>query len=508
MTFKTKTSLMAAAALTAMMLAACGGDDDGGEVPVPTPNPNNPSNPSNPSNPRATGRIEPYDLPAKAEAKAAARSHLPAQAPIAQVDLGALAQAKSDEVLNQNSGPGVPLQIGLARPAQATAAAGDFAGLLSWTPTADGAQVAAIRFTSDQAYGVRLGLKVEQLPEEAVLRFYGDVNDAAGGEVVEVSAKKVLELLALNRQAGVKGDEAVTYWGPDFGGAATTLEIELPATVRATDVQLSVPSVMHNVIDPARVHDFQLKGIGDAGSCNLNVTCNSALLNTESRAEAQMSFASNGKQYVCSGTLMNDARNSGTPYFLTANHCLSTQAVASTLQTRWFFRAASCGSANSMYSGARQLSGGARMLYASANTDTAFMQLNEQPPAGVRYAGSYFGGVVGLETEVTGVHNPRGDLQKYSIGTVKAYARQVQTSQGTALQTSATPQNFLAVVWSQGTTEGGSSGSGLFRTIGSTRYVVGQLFGGDASCANREGGDAYGRFDLAYSAALSRWLNP
>ena len=99
-------------------------------------------------------------------------------------------------MLNQNSGPGVPLQIGLARPAQATAAAGDFAGLLSWTPTADGAQVAAIRFTSDQAYGVRLGLKVEQLPEEAVLRFYGDVNDAAGGEVVEVSAKKVLELLA------------------------------------------------------------------------------------------------------------------------------------------------------------------------------------------------------------------------------------------------------------------------------------------------------------------------
>ena len=51
-TFKTKTSLMAAAALTAMMLAACGGDDDGGEVPVPTPNPNNPSHPSNP---RATG---------------------------------------------------------------------------------------------------------------------------------------------------------------------------------------------------------------------------------------------------------------------------------------------------------------------------------------------------------------------------------------------------------------------------------------------------------------------
>ena len=58
--------------------------------------------------------------------------------------------------------------------------------------------MAVIRFMSDQAYDVRLNLKVEQLPEEAVLRFYGDVNDAAGGEVVEVSAKKVLELLAFN----------------------------------------------------------------------------------------------------------------------------------------------------------------------------------------------------------------------------------------------------------------------------------------------------------------------
>ena len=64
--------------------------------------------------------------------------------------------------------------------------------------------------------------------------------------------------------------------------------------------------------------------------------------------------------------------------------------------------------------------------------------------------------------------------------------------------------------WQKGTTEGGSSGSGVFVTVveNQTRYLVGQLYGGSASCSNREGGDAYGRFDLAYSAALSRWLNP
>jgi lysyl endopeptidase len=35
---------------------------------------------------------------------------------------------------------------------------------------------------------------------------------------------------------------------------------------------------------------------------------------------------------------------------------------------------------------------------------------------------------------------------------------------------------------------------------------VGQLFGGDSSCTNTTGSNVYGRFDQAYSAALSTWL--
>ena len=509
----TRKTGLALAALAALTLTACGGDGDDAPppapapVPQPAPTPTPPApTPTPPAPAPARDRIEPFDLPAGKNSAEPARSRLPAQAAVAQINLGALAQAKSDTVLNQTSGPGVPVQIGLSRAVQASASADNLAALLNWTPTPQGTQIAAVRFTSAQAHGVRLGLKIERLPEGAQLRFYGDASD----EVQEISASQVLELLALNRQAdGASASQ--TYWSPDFGGETTTLEIELPAGASAADVQLAVPTLIHNVIDPARVHDFQLKGIGDSGSCNLNVTCNSALLNTESRAEAQMVYVkADGESYVCSGTLMNDARNSRIPYFLTANHCLSTQSEASTLQTRWFFRAASCGSATSLYSGSQRLTRGARMLYASASTDTAFMQLNEAPPAGVRYAGSYFGGVVPLEAAVTGVHHPKGDLQKYSRGGVRSYTRLQHTSQGTLMLEDSTPQNFLTVQWLEGTTEGGSSGSGLFASTenGQKRYLVGQLFGGDASCANRRGGDAYGRFDLAYNAALKRWLNP
>ncbi|WP_226858627.1 trypsin-like serine peptidase [Diaphorobacter aerolatus] len=62
--------------------------------------------------------------------------------------------------------------------------------------------------------------------------------------------------------------------------------------------------------------------------------------------------------------------------------------------------------------------------------------------------------------------------------------------------------------WTQGTTEGGSSGSSLLYTIGSTRYVTGTLYGGLANCSNLNGKDWYGRFDTPYKAKLKQWLNP
>ncbi len=61
-------------------------------------------------------------------------------------------------------------------------------------------------------------------------------------------------------------------------------------------------------------------------------------------------------------------------------------------------------------------------------------------------------------------------------------------------------------MWSQGLTEGGSSGSGLFLNNG--HYLVGQLYGGSSLCGSSSGPDFYGRFDVAYNAALSQWLSP
>ena len=63
------------------------------------------------------------------------------------------------------------------------------------------------------------------------------------------------------------------------------------------------------------------------------------------KAVAHLEFEDGGDFFVCSGGLLNDAQSSGTPYLLTANHCFSDQATASTLEAFWDFRTASCNGA-------------------------------------------------------------------------------------------------------------------------------------------------------------------
>ena len=139
--------------------------------------------------------------------------------------------------------------------------------------------------------------------------------------------------------------------------------------------------------------------------------CATSTWGNESLATARMVFMSGGSSYVCTGTLMNDNDPSTyIPFFLTANHCIPTQTVASTLQTYWFYRASSCNS-GSLSPSTQTLTGGATLLYASSVTDTSFMQLNSTPPAGALYSG-WTANLPALNTPGTAIHNPKRRFAK------------------------------------------------------------------------------------------------
>ena len=183
--------------------------------------------------------------------------------------------------------------------------------------------------------------------------------------------------------------------------------------------------------------------------------------------------------------------------------------VASTLETKWFYRSASCGS-TSVNAGVQTLRGGATLLYANAGTDTSFMRLNDAVPNGVVFAG-WDSRTASGSGNIKGLHHPSGDLQKVSVGTLAGFANCSSSNGSAAFSCSGATQadgNHLVTRWSSGITEGGSSGSPLFSGSGGSFYVIGQLHGGSSSCSARTNPDVYGRFDLAFNAALKNWLAP
>lgn len=397
--------------------------------------------------------------------------------------------------------PGRPIQIGSARVLSATTDVQRTRGLLQFMPGAAGdGLTAAVSFSSPGAAGIRLGLLVEALPPGARVRGYA--ND--GDTLFELSGAEILDAIERNRSGGDLGVHGRTFWTPAVDSDEVTLQIALPAAASPESVKVSVPLLSHMTVTTRALETLL---VSTSGSCEIDVSC-SPEVDDQSRATARMIFVAAGFSFACTGTLLNDVRSSGTPYFLSANHCISSQTAASSLTTYWFYRSSSCNS-QALSPEMQRLNGGATLLYASMETDTSFMRLNNPPPPTATFAG-WSSAPPQSGQDLVGIHHPHADLQKISRGVFDGFMYCGLPSPDVfncRFATQATG-NYLSARWSQGTVESGSSGSGLFAAIGSGRFLVGQLKGGSASCLQPSGLNAYGRFDLAYNAALNRWLSP
>ncbi|MEF9964860.1 MAG: trypsin-like peptidase domain-containing protein [Comamonas sp.] len=407
-----------------------------------------------------------------------------------------------EKTLASDEASGPALQIGTARAVAATTSVAQTQSALQWTALPSGQQVAAINIQSTGAYGLRAGVLVDSLPDGALLRIYSQEHPDA---IVEHSGAQINALLAQNRKAGETGTAANTWWTPDVGAGDATVEVVLPAGTATNALRISIPMVSHiyqNLSLPTEAEWAETAKADTSAPCNLDASCTNNY-QIERNAVAQMVYTlSDGNSYLCTGTLMNDTKGEYTPYFLTANHCISTQSVASTLQTNWFYRSSSCNSGVPGVKSTRR-SAGATLLYATSTTDSSFLKLNEMPPAGVTLSGWDARKEVQIGDEVYGLHHPGGNLLKYSVGGVYEFSN-CMSSGGTGIScsTSDSSSNFYSVRWSQGTTEGGSSGSGLFRN----ERLIGTLYGGVSSCMAQSGQSRYGRFDQVFNDRIWRWL--
>ncbi len=493
--------------LAGVAAVSCGGGSDsaGGNVTL--------SGAAQPQAQQVTVTVESATMPERStrqstqdKASAARRAVLSHSVRLGPMDAQQTQQLQKNQVA-RSLGERLPRQVGVPRDLAATASESAMAQTLRWQGAADGGQAAAISFTSAQAVRLRLGLLVRALPDRAVVRVYAQT----GAAVHETTGFDINAMLARNRDGGDLGDAARVYWAPPVEGDEATLEIELPRGVAAADVRVAVPQLSHIVAkalggstDPAT------QAIGDSAVCQKDITCANGAYDTEGNATAQLSFVSAGATYLCTGTLMGTSDGSFIPYLLTANHCFSTQTEASSLVSTFFFRSTSCDVLQSRPTS--RVTGGATLLYSSATTDTTFVRLANNAPAGATFAG-WSNAPAPLNAAMLGVHHPKGDLQSYSVGGLAGFRTCVTQADDSVVCTASTSSSapFMRVNWTQGLTEGGSSGSGVWASLNGGRYLVGQLFAGISSCslaASNGNYSTYGRFDLAYNAALSRWLSP
>lgn len=480
-----KLSWMAAAVVA---LSACGGSDDN-DQPDPGPNPN-------PGDLYTYTQVEGRRLTKSAAVENVKTVALLVNAPANTVRLGAL---PADQAFI-DYGAGKAVRVAASRSLAGTATAAQTRQALTWSSNASGQAVGAIAFQAEGAFGIRLGLLVDALPNGSVLR----VSSAASGNTVfEATGAEVNAALARNAAAGETDANGRTWWTPNLGSDQVLLSITLPAGASAADLAVAIPTLSHQFVDVNTLSISKATGIGAAEACEVDVTCASDGANQRD-AVARMAFQSGGNGYYCTGTLLNDAANSGRPYFITANHCISTQSQATSLQTDWFFRSATCNS-GALSANSTKRYNGAKLLWSRTGNDMTLLQLNDAPPAGVWLSGWDAGlnNQADALKNVFDVHHPVGDLAKIANGAVVNYGNCTYSAGGLSCAGSADGSaQFYQVKWNRGTTEGGSSGSGLVKG----GYLIGTLTGGSATCSNQTGSDYFGRLDVGMSGGMNKWL--
>ncbi|WP_440222283.1 trypsin-like serine peptidase [Dokdonella sp. MW10] len=358
-----------------------------------------------------------------------------------------------------------------------------------WQALPDGRLAWRVEFASPDAVSLDAALSGD-LPASAEIYLSNEAGDYVLGPI----------------RAGDRSADGRIYT-PIVPGAVTRLEVVVAAAERDA-LRLRLDSVTH-----AYRGLFGLENQPGvlSGSCNVDVTCPEGDgWQDQIDSVGQYIFQQGSSSYVCTGSLVATTAGTQVPYFLTANHCISTATVANTIRVYWNYQSATCRAPGSSASGQSlprpaTFSSGSTLKANSSASDFSLLELNAAIPD-VEHP--YYAGWDRRDqgaASAEGIHHPAGHEKRISHTaqalTITSYLSNTVTPTGTHLR---------VIQWASGTTEGGSSGSALFSP---EKRIIGQLHGGYASCTSNTS-DWYGRIATSWngggtdSTRLSNWLDP
>ena len=362
-----------------------------------------------------------------------------------------------------------PNQIGTGR--KVDIASGDYGKL---TVNQDGSRIRILVIRSPDAFGLRV--HIEQF-------------NIAPGDEVYVYGKSADSYVSgpYTRQgpfgAGKSSSGGGEFWTDTIEGDTVIIEHYM----KSEESSFNISEVSH-LFKKIPGNDTA----PDVLACHNDAMCFGDI---EKDAVGRITFVQDSDTFVCSGTMMNNRTGDLSPYFYTANHCVSTQAVAETVETFWFYRTTSCNSGVVSGNWVRTTSG-TTVLGTQQAADSTLLRIFRAVPGNLLYAG-WDTAAKTNGTSVFALSHPGG-------GTPTGFATEsyLRRASGTITSTTAACGdtgllNGYIADWSSGLTEQGSSGSGLFTSVGGNNFLVGVLSCGLVipSCADFA---LYGRFSTFY----------
>ncbi len=265
------------------------------------------------------------------------------------------------------------------------------------------------------------------------------------------------------------------------------------------DGELKLAKVGHDYLDIYSYLKQKSTGVGGSGDCNVNINCEAGQ-GFQDVKQSVCRVVYNG--WLCSGSLVNTTHFDGKPYFLTANHCISTESEAQDAVFYFNFESPEC---DTSYVDDYQTISVSDLIATAPDGKLDFSLLEISEPIPLNYKPYYAGwniGTTNIENTTT-IHHPSGDVKKIT----KDDDPPVSADYGNTYDEYS---HWLIEDWEVGTTEGGSSGAPLFDQ---QKRIIGDLTGGEASC-DHNFNDYFAKISRSWDDfgspdhQLKHWLDP
>ncbi|MDD4848240.1 MAG: T9SS type A sorting domain-containing protein [Bacteroidales bacterium] len=265
--------------------------------------------------------------------------------------------------------------------------------------------------------------------------------------------------------------------------------------------------------------------VGESQPCHVDINCTPVgdEWQEEKKGISHISFKAGGDWYLCTGSLINNVAQDGTPYYLTAYHCGADDATPEEYNS-WIFKfkyeappEQASGNGTTMTTsptGTKSITGCTKLSEGNIHggSDFQLLLLSSTPTPVFNPVYNGWDRNEPISTTGVAIHHPAGDIKKISTCEAILPSGSNMVSGSVMAANSTWTVRWASNANGYGVTEGGSSGSPLFNPNG---MIVGTLTGGGSSCAMPTNRDIFGRFSYHWdkngatpSAQLKPWLDP